>query len=547
MRYRRAERSIARIPPIAEHHQVRQRPARASSSRSSERGRAAHARPADRFQPGRARRTGPRQPRRLVGARRAAQTRVLERAGAAPVRGSTPGDDDAPEGGAQQLRLPIDFRGEADAADEAPAWQAAIALRDSALERRLLTSLAEAAQTAASSETKLSALVRLLNRIGEPVIVFTEYRDTLAHVALAIRRQVVVLHGGLSRHERAAALETFAAGGRAILLATDAAGEGLNLQRKCRTVINLELPWNPMRLEQRIGRVDRIGQHRTVHAFHLIAAGTGEQRLLADLREKIARAGTDIGAPNPLGDARNVDAEYRAARIVVGDDGDRLQGAWPVESESQAPGPVAQVPGAMSLYQAEAVAEARRLDAERALARIGGSTRAQQADDAPLATAVRNTATRMRLGARVLLIWEVAVEDGCGRCVCSRPVAITISLERLPRARADALWVERVLVAATADALAAIESVSAPVRDSAIAAVRSFVAARIAREHRVGASLAAEAVQPGLFDRRVHHAQATAQTLQHQLAEARARRLVVFERRAALAVLPPALRLVLIP
>ena len=63
---------------------------------------------------------------------------------------------------------------------------------------------------------------------------------------------------------------------RALLLATDAAAEGLNLHHRCRLVINLELPWNPMRLEQRIGRVDRIGQRRTVHAFHLVADGTGE-------------------------------------------------------------------------------------------------------------------------------------------------------------------------------------------------------------------------------------------------------------------------------
>ena len=63
--------------------------------------------------------------------------------------------------------------------------------------------------------------------------------------------------------------------------------------------------WNcrgtPTRLEQRIGRVDRIGQRRTVHAFHLVAAGTGEEQLLADLRKRIAHAQTEIGAPDPFG------------------------------------------------------------------------------------------------------------------------------------------------------------------------------------------------------------------------------------------------------
>ena len=195
--------------------------------------------------------------------------------------------------------------GELDDADEAPAWQPAMTLRDRARERRLLTSLAAAAQAAAARETKLSALCRLLHRIGEPVIVFTEYRDTLTrveHVVRSLGKRTVILHGGLSRHERSAALRAFDAGERAILLATDAAGEGLNLQGACRIVINLELPWNPMRLEQRIGRVDRIGQRRTVHAFHLVAAGTGEQRLLEGLRDRIARARTDVGSPNPLGD-----------------------------------------------------------------------------------------------------------------------------------------------------------------------------------------------------------------------------------------------------
>jgi hypothetical protein len=61
-----------------------------------------------------------------------------------------------------------------------------------------------------------------------------------------------------------------------------------------------------MRLEQRIGRVDRIGQRRTVHAFHLIATGTGELRLLARLRARIASANADIGAPDPLDDEREL-------------------------------------------------------------------------------------------------------------------------------------------------------------------------------------------------------------------------------------------------
>ena len=65
-------------------------------------------------------------------------------------------------------------------------------------------------------------------------------------------RPAALIHGGLSVEERGAAIEAFTSGSARLLLATDAAGEGLNLQRSCRVVINLELPWNPMRLEQRI-------------------------------------------------------------------------------------------------------------------------------------------------------------------------------------------------------------------------------------------------------------------------------------------------------
>jgi len=87
------------------------------------------------------------------------------------------------------------------------------------------------------------------------------------------------------------------------------------LHQRCRLVVNVELPWNPMRLEQRIGRVDRIGQQRTVHAFHLIATGTGEPRILQRLTQRIAAAQAEIGAPDPLG----IDDELAIARLVIGE------------------------------------------------------------------------------------------------------------------------------------------------------------------------------------------------------------------------------------
>jgi superfamily II DNA or RNA helicase len=213
-----------------------------------------------------------------------------------------------------QMTLPLDAPDDDLAADdEAPAWPAELGLADPHRERRLLTALAARARAAAAHETKIVALGRLLRRARQSAVVFTEYRDTLLHVSRAIDLPLIVLHGGLTARERTSALALFSSVPQAVLLATDAAGEGLNLHHHCRLVINLELPWNPMRLEQRIGRVDRIGQRRTVHAVHLIADATGEPRILLRLKARIATAQADIGAPDPVG----VDEELAVARLVI--------------------------------------------------------------------------------------------------------------------------------------------------------------------------------------------------------------------------------------
>jgi hypothetical protein len=186
-----------------------------------------------------------------------------------------------------QMVLPLDDYGESTDADDTPAWRPVLGLRDVDHERRLLTDLADAAQTCAQSESKVRVVGGYLAHFQADHHLYRAH-DTLA--IAAINERAVLLHGGLSRIERTAALASFASGTTRILLATDAAAEGLNLHHACRTVVNLELPWNPMRLEQRIGRVDRIGQRKTVHAFHLVGADTGELRLLDDLRERIADA-----------------------------------------------------------------------------------------------------------------------------------------------------------------------------------------------------------------------------------------------------------------
>ncbi|HMF96116.1 MAG TPA: helicase-related protein [Vicinamibacterales bacterium] len=223
--------------------------------------------------------------------------------------------------GGEQLMLPLgDSAGELNDADQPPRWPSTLGLADCERERRLLTALLTAAREASGNETKLRRITTLLRRTREPVVIFTEYRDTLLHIQPRIARPTVVLHGGLRREERVHALQTFASTPESVLLATDAAAEGLNLHHHCRSVVNLELPWNPSRLEQRIGRVDRIGQPRTVHAFHLLAVTIGETAVLDRLRARIAAAESDVQATSPLSDRVHERAISR--RLFSGDSDD---------------------------------------------------------------------------------------------------------------------------------------------------------------------------------------------------------------------------------
>ena len=155
----------------------------------------------------------------------------------------------------------------------------------------MLHRLIDAAGSAQSGERKMHVLGRIVRRVREPVIVFTEYRDTLDAIRDAIGglRRITTLHGGQTATERRQSVHAFTSGAADLLIATDAGSEGLNLQGTCRLVVNLELPWNPIRLEQRIGRVDRIGQTRTVHAINLFAEGTAERTVLASLLRRIDR------------------------------------------------------------------------------------------------------------------------------------------------------------------------------------------------------------------------------------------------------------------
>jgi hypothetical protein len=156
-----------------------------------------------------------------------------------------------------------------------------------------------AATKAARWWSKSRPLVRLMRRTKERALVFTEYRDTLDAVLqeMPAGLPTAVLHGGLTRRERADAVARFVAGDARVLVATDVAAEGLNLQRLCRLVIHVELPWSPTRLTQRNGRVDRIGQQRCVHIWQLLGDQRHEARVVASLSARLDRmreAGLDV-------------------------------------------------------------------------------------------------------------------------------------------------------------------------------------------------------------------------------------------------------------
>jgi SNF2 family DNA or RNA helicase len=150
-----------------------------------------------------------------------------------------------------------------------------------------LASAADFARRATGSE-KTRALLQALQASPGPTIVFTRFRGTLAFLADALSRAGVRyerLHGEIPAAARAAAIDRCREAG-SVLLSTDVGSEGLNLQF-CHRLINFDLPWNPMRIEQRIGRLHRIGQEHAVEVLNFCLAGSIEERILGILDERI--------------------------------------------------------------------------------------------------------------------------------------------------------------------------------------------------------------------------------------------------------------------
>jgi len=135
----------------------------------------------------------------------------------------------------------------------------------------------------------------------QKLVVFTEHRDTLSYLEarastlLGRKEAVVVIHGSMGREERMKAQESFRHDPEVqVLVATDAAGEGINLQR-AHLMVNYDLPWNPNRIEQRFGRIHRIGQTEVCHLWNLVADETREGDVYRTLLEKLEQARQTLG------------------------------------------------------------------------------------------------------------------------------------------------------------------------------------------------------------------------------------------------------------
>jgi SNF2 family DNA or RNA helicase len=192
---------------------------------------------------------------------------------------------------------------------------------------------------------KVQVLVERLRRHverGEKVLVFTSFRRTLQALADQVDRAglaAAVYHGSLPRQDKERAVAAFREE-VPLLLSTESAGEGRNLQF-CHVMVNMDLPWNPMQIEQRLGRLHRVGQERDVLLTNLVTGGTIEQRILRVLEAKINLFELVVGELDMIlgrvDDEFDFETSVFDAFVGAGDDeqfeqmleviGDRLAGA----------------------------------------------------------------------------------------------------------------------------------------------------------------------------------------------------------------------------
>ena len=345
---------------------------------------------------------------------------------------------------------------------------------------------------ACESGPKIARLLRMLRRIHEPVIVFTEYRDSVDAVIAALPPSIRAgcVTGALTANARLEAIERFNASQLDLLVATDCAGEGLNLHHRCRLIVDLELPWNPLRLEQRIGRVDRLGQRRHVHAVRVCLEGSVEARVLACLKARQQRASSVL--PQPVNDMVMAAAVFDGVSLPSGAP---LSMSAPIDSNA----PI----------------EAGRLERQRAVR-------------APVGDRVLVTRPQRPYGQALMAIYRISHLTGQGAAVAAQAAAVRIDVRPMPRS----LW--NAVIHQAAGSPAVIEHVERHARElrvlikqqrrplclglqSRIEAIRRHI-----QHHRRTVR-----VQRSLFDRREEAAADRAATVAAQLDRALAHRLAV--------------------
>lgn len=181
--------------------------------------------------------------------------------------------------------------------------------------------LGEAAR--AIRPSKMEMLVEAVKKADSKCLVFTEFRATQRALIERLEREgfrAVAFHGGLTAAAKDEAVRRFQEWGD-VLVATDAGSEGRNLQF-CSVVINYDLPWNPMRIEQRIGRVHRLGQRRPVHVVNLASEGTVESYVLYLLEKKIGMFHKVIGEVDAILADLEGSLEERLARAFLASEGE---------------------------------------------------------------------------------------------------------------------------------------------------------------------------------------------------------------------------------
>ena len=204
----------------------------------------------------------------------------------------------------------LDGQSQVDLAMQSSGWE----LEKSEVEMLLeLARETEAAGTDAKAEALLELIYKLQQEEGDPalkVLIFTEFVPTQAMLADFLESRgfsVTTLNGSMDLEARTRAQQAFSKDVR-VLISTDAGGEGLNLQF-CHVIVNFDMPWNPMRIEQRIGRVDRIGQKHVVRAINFVLEDTVEHRVRQVLEEKLEVIAQEFGVDKAADVMDSVEAD----------------------------------------------------------------------------------------------------------------------------------------------------------------------------------------------------------------------------------------------